>query len=147
MFSGKNPSRLFSLYNTFMFIKKVRKTNSRTKKKYTYLHLVESIRTERGPRQRLILNLGNLQVAPSQYKALAQRIEDILTGRQSFLQVDSEIDKQAHVAAKKIFSKQAEEIEMNKACDFRFVDINSIEVSSPRSLGAEYVCHSIYRYM
>jgi hypothetical protein len=50
-----------------MFIKKVKKRNGRTRKVYEYLHLVESVRTEKGPRQRLVLNLGNLQLDPSQY--------------------------------------------------------------------------------
>ncbi|MCK4495575.1 MAG: transposase, partial [Candidatus Aminicenantes bacterium] len=64
-----------------MFVKKVRKRNGVTKKYYEYLHLVESVRTERGPRQRLILNLGNLDISPSQYQAFAKRVEDILTGQ------------------------------------------------------------------
>ncbi len=50
-----------------MFIKKVKKRNGRTRKVYEYLNLVESVRTEKGPRQRLVLNLGNLQLDPSQY--------------------------------------------------------------------------------
>ena len=128
-----------------MFIKKVQKTNGRSRKKYTYLHLVESVRTEQGPRQRLILNLGKLTIDASQYKALARRIEDILTGRQSFLKVDREIEKQAQEAAKKIFRKQAKEIEINQTCDFHYIDINSFDISQPRSLGSEYVCHSIWK--
>lgn len=134
-------------YTKAMFIKKVRKTNGRTKKHYTYLHLVESIRTERGPRQRLILNLGNLAVDISQYKSLARRIEDILTGRRSFIEVDAFIEKYAQDATKKIFKKQAEEIEMQNVCDFRSVDINSLQVSYPRSLGPEYVCHTIWNQL
>ena len=40
-----------------MYIKKVRKSNPNSKKVFEYLHLVENIRTQKGPRQRLILNL------------------------------------------------------------------------------------------
>jgi hypothetical protein len=36
----------------------VRKSNPNSKKAYEYLHLVDNVRTENGPRQRLILNLG-----------------------------------------------------------------------------------------
>ena len=50
----------FFWYVNGMYIKKVRKSNSGSKKVYEYLHLVENLRTENGPRQRLILNLGNL---------------------------------------------------------------------------------------
>jgi hypothetical protein len=43
-----------------MYIKKVRKRNPGSKKRYEYLHWVENVRTEHGPRQRLLLNLGTL---------------------------------------------------------------------------------------
>jgi hypothetical protein len=55
-----------------MYIKKVKKTNGKTNKVYSYLHLVESIRTEQGPRQRLIINLGNPDLDPSYYPILRQ---------------------------------------------------------------------------
>ena len=57
-----------------------------TKKYYEYPHLVESVRTEKGPRQRLALNLGNLEIAPSQYQAFARRVEEILTGQRSLFE-------------------------------------------------------------
>jgi transposase len=130
-----------------MFIKKVRKTNGRTRKKYTYLHLVESVRTENGPRQKLILNLGNLPVDPSQFKALARRIEDILTGQNSFHEINKSVEKHAQTAALKIFEKQAKEINDSEVSDFRQIDINTLKISEPRSLGAEYICHSIWNQL
>ena len=51
-----------------MYIKKVRKSNRNSKKVYEYLHLVENVRTEKGPRQKLILNLGALDLPAEQYK-------------------------------------------------------------------------------
>ena len=127
-----------------MFIRRVKKTNGRTKKRYTYLQLVESIRTDRGPRQQLILNLGDLTIDPSQYKSLAKRIEDILTGRRSFLEVDETVEKFALAAAKKIFSKQAKDIDTQTTSDYCNVDINTLQVSTPKQLGPEYVCNSIW---
>ena len=59
-----------------MYIKRVRKSNRNSKKCYEYLHLVENVRTENGPRQRLIMNLGNISVSPEQYKELANCDED-----------------------------------------------------------------------
>ena len=48
---------------------------------YTY-KLVESIRTERGPRQRDVLNLGvNFDLPKEQWKDLANCIEEIITGQ------------------------------------------------------------------
>lgn len=38
-----------------MFIKKTLKTDSKNGKTYSAYHLVESVRTEKGPRQRILL--------------------------------------------------------------------------------------------
>ncbi len=93
-----------------MFIRRVTTTNGVTKKRYSYLNLVESVRTEKGPRQRLILNLGELDIDRSQYRALARRIEDILTGRKSLFEIDQELEHHARRAADKIFAKRAQEL-------------------------------------
>ena len=91
-----------------MFIKKVKKRNGKTQKIYEYLQLVESVRTEKGPRQRLVLNLGNIDIDRSQYKALARRIEDILTGQRSFIELDERVEKYAKDAANTIFKRSEE---------------------------------------
>jgi len=62
-----------------MYIKKVTKSHGPGRKKYEYLHLVESVRGDNGPRQKFVLNLGKLDIDPTLYKSLARRIEDILT--------------------------------------------------------------------
>ena len=74
-----------------MYIKEVRKRNPGGKKHYQYLHLVENVRTEQGPRQRLVLNLGALAVEPDQYKELANAIEGMLTGQQDLFSSDPTI--------------------------------------------------------
>jgi transposase len=127
-----------------MYIKRVIKSNGPNRKKYEYLHLVESIRTEDGPRQKFILNLGKLDLDPSLYKALARRIEDILTGQKSFDTIPAEIEKIARNTAIKIFDKRAEENTDSKSSDYRICDINSIEASESRSFGGEYLCDSIW---
>lgn len=127
-----------------MYIKSVHKKNGVTKKDYEYLHLVETIRTSSGPRQRLILNLGNIDVHPSQFKPLAKRIEDMLTGQESFVQIDEKINKYAKQAADKIFKKQSQVHLEQKLPDYQKVDLNSIATENARSFGPEYVCHSIW---
>jgi len=128
-----------------MFVRKVKKRNGKSPKLYEYLQLVESIRTEHGPRQKLILNLGTLDIPESQYKAFAQRIEDILTGRQSFFKIDNNIKKLSEQTANKIFDKQAKENDENKESDYQEIDINTMNVERSRSIGAEYVCHNIWK--
>lgn len=130
-----------------MFIRRVTTTNGVTKKRYSYLNLVESVRTEKGPRQRLILNLGELDIDQSQYPALARRIEDILTGRKSLFEIDENLEQHARRAADKIFAKRAEEVNAESTDDFQLVDTRSLEVSTARALGAEYVCHSVWEQL
>ena len=127
-----------------MFIRKIRKRNGRTKKIYEYLNLVESIRTENGPRQRLLLNLGNIDLHPSQYTAFAKRIEDILTGQKSFVKLDENLERHARAAAREIFKKQSDVLSAKDEACYKNIDITSLEIENPRSVGAEYICHSIW---
>lgn len=128
-----------------MYIRKVIKHNGRTSKIYHAIHLVESVQTEKGPRQKLILNLGAIDIDPSQYKALARRIQDILTGEQSFLELSLPIEKIASQSATKIFQKQAEEYEAGQTHEYGQIDIESFEAEQARSIGPEYVCHSVWQ--
>jgi hypothetical protein len=51
------------------------------------------VRTERGPRQTTLLNLGaDLGIAPEETKLLANRIEEIFAGVNSFLLPDEHIE-------------------------------------------------------
>src|SRR5271169_3269262 len=63
-----------------MYIRKVAHTDKNGKKYHTF-KLIESVRTERGPRQRMLLNLGtDFTVPEEKWKDLANRIEEIVTG-------------------------------------------------------------------
>ena len=128
-----------------MYIKRVRKSNN-SKKAYEYLHLVENVRTENGPRQRLILNLGRLTIEPEQYKELANCIEAMLTGQQQLLSGSRHIEKLARTAAEKIRGKQAVDqgVEASDAAIYEPIDVASMQASQLRSLGAEYVCQCIW---
>lgn len=134
-----------------MYIKKVRKSHPNSKKVYEYLHLVENIRTDRGPRQRLILNLGSLDIHPNRYKELANCIEALLTGQeQLFRSIDSQIEKYARKAVRDILAKSSHE-ERSGATpsidtkeDYQNIDASSLEAIESRSIGAEYVCHQIW---
>jgi len=127
-----------------MYVRKVKKRNGTSKKYYEYLHLVENVRTEKGPRQRLILNLGNLNLDPSQYQAFARRVEDLLTGQRSLIELEERVERNAREAARKIFKKQALELSDKSEADFKNVDINSIEAEKSKSIGAEYLCQSVW---
>jgi len=127
-----------------MYIRRVSTINGVTKKKYSYLKLVESVRTESGPRQKLVLNLGDLPIDKSQFVSLARRIEDILSGRKALFETDPELEQYARDAADKIFTQKAEELNTEETSRYEQVDTRSFEVHQLRSLGAEYVCHKMW---
>ena len=69
-----------------MFIRKVNHKNKKNRQEYYTYKLVDSIRTERGPRQRVILNLGvDFDLPIEQRKDLANCIEEIITGQKSLI--------------------------------------------------------------
>ena len=68
---------------------------------------MESFRSERGPRQRLILNLGsNLSIEDDERKLLANRIEELQVGAQNLLPYPVHIEKLA-LTYHRILSRKA----------------------------------------
>lgn len=125
-----------------MFIRKVTHQNKKNDQVYHTYKLVDSVRTERGPRQRTILNLGvDFPLPNEQWKDLANRIEEIITGQQLFFRYTDEIERLANKYAKKIISRQASVIDEPKrfATDYHTVDIDSLENEHVRTIGAEHV--------
>ena len=75
-----------------MFIRKVLHKNKKSRKEYSTYKLVDSIRTERGPRQRDVLNLGvDFELPKEQWKDLANCIEGIITGQKPLFEYSKEI--------------------------------------------------------
>lgn len=104
---------------------------------YTY-RIVESRRTEKGVRQHTLLNLGvNFSLPRENWPDLVKRIEEILGGQHSLFDTDSEIEKLAQKYASRIMlSKQ--DVAPVDDIDYREIDLNSIEMSKPRSVGREH---------
>jgi hypothetical protein len=127
-----------------MFIRKTTHTDNKTGQGYCTYKLVESIRTERGPRQRTVLNLGaDFSLPQEKWKEVADRIETIISGQLSLLPVPEEIEQTAQRYAKKIIRRHGQRTpvpahEQNKA-DFQTVDVNSLENEQIRSVGGESV--------
>jgi len=127
-----------------MFIRKVTQNNKKNKQKYHTFKLVESVRTERGPRQRDILNLGtNFKLPQKLWKDLANRIEEIIIGQSTLLDYPEEIETLAKKYGKKIIKQQSSVvIEKKEEPDYQTVDINSLENEQPRTIGAEHVVYN-----
>ncbi|MEA2115380.1 MAG: hypothetical protein U9P36_08335, partial [Thermodesulfobacteriota bacterium] len=128
----------------------IRKTQCQKRKAgghyYTY-RLVESRRTEKGVRQRTLLNLGvDFSLPREQWPDLTKRIEDIFRGQQSLLDIDGDIERLAQgFAARIILSHQ--DVSDPDDIDYREVDLDSIEMSRPRSVGGEHVTLEALRFL
>lgn len=115
-----------------------------------YSHrLVESVRTENGVRQRTLLNLGrHFEVPREQWAALAQRIEHIVSGQRELVPAD--LDAQWETLAQRF---SARVIRARARCDdgsagapdYHTVDVNSLDLLRPRSVGIEHVAIAALR--
>ena len=126
----------------FMFIRKVAHKNRKNHKKYYTHKLVDSIRTERGPRQRVILNLGVAFDLPrEQWKDLANCIEEIITGQKPLIDYPKAIRDLARRYARKIIRDQASVLGEGEDIppDYATIDLNSVENEEARTVGAEHV--------
>ena len=136
-----------------MFIKKIDKSNSGSKK-YTYYRLCESIRIGDKTRHHNLLNLGTLSaLRPEDFKALANRIESLYLGiNPMFVELPDEVETLAVKFYKELREKykqekreplskaQQEALESVAVKDLELVDINSIQHDEVREVGAEWLC-------
>jgi len=126
-----------------MYIKKVYKKNKGSNRKYTYWHLVDCVRTEKGPRQKLILNLGRVELPDELRPELAASIEDLLAGRQRLIRSYPEIERFSHIFANRIVRKRQKEAPVSK--ELVTVDINSVSCAQCRTIGAEYIGYTYWK--
>lgn len=113
---------------------------------YTY-RLVESRRTESGVRQHTLLNLGvDFSLPREQWPDLTKRIQEILAGQQSLFDIDSNVEKLAQGYASRIILSH-QDVNESEGIDYREVDLDSIEMSRPRSVGGEHVTLEALRFL
>ena len=129
-----------------MFIRKVIHTDSKNHRKYHTFKLLESLRTERGPRQRMVLNLGtDFSLPKEHWKDLANRIEEIVTGQNPLFTYPQEVEGHAELYARRIIAYHGHEATGKRSDpDYQRVDIDTIDNEMARSVGAEHVvCETI----
>jgi transposase len=125
----------------------------KTQTEYRTFKLVESFRTERGPRQRTVLNLGaDFDLPEAHWKDLANRIEVIITRQEPIFTYAPEVERLARKYVRRIIKQEGRDagcrIRAGRAVadreseylpDYQVVDVNSTENEDPRSVGAEHV--------
>jgi hypothetical protein len=127
-----------------MFIRKVPHKNKKNRRYYYTYKIVESIRTQRGPRQRDLLNLGvDFNLPREQWKELANCIEEIITGQKPLFDYPKKINALAKKYARAIIRQQAYAIsdEEDVISDYQIVDVNSVDNEDARTVGAEHVVY------
>lgn len=124
-----------------MFIRETKKSNKGYKKQFVYHLLVESFRTDKGPRQRVLLDLGKLTIPKEQWKLLANRIEEIINGQKSLLETEPELETLAQHYANLLIHKNLnqQKEEENYHAEYEEIDVNSLKNSHLRTIGGEYV--------
>lgn len=130
-----------------MFIReKLKKASG--KKRYIQHQLIESIRTPSGPRQQIVLNLGQLCLPEEKWKTLANCIEGFLANQSPLFPIDPEIETKARHYASQIRQERlsltqaypvVEEVSVKEVAQYESVDVNSLITNDAKTVGAEHV--------
>ena len=113
-----------------MFIRQKKKTTQG--KTYFQHQLLKSYRTSSGPRQKVILNLGQLSLPKEKWKALAEAIEDKLNNQEtlSFFEKDKDIEALAGHYAQMIIRNSLNEKNISKPTSSSSYEKKSTEKNS-----------------
>ncbi|MHB8345502.1 MAG: IS1634 family transposase, partial [Ferrimicrobium sp.] len=129
-----------------MYIRAV-ETKTKTGSTYTKYQLVESYRSEKGPRQRIILTLTDLDLAKPLWPALARVISDRLSGVESIFDEDKKIVAYADMVMTKLSVRSeitASDTKRDQEAHYERVDLNTAAHTKVRSLGAELIAERFY---
>ena len=129
----------------------IRRTTIKSRKDgsqyYTY-RLVESERTRKGVRQRTLINLGTgFSLPREQWSDLASRIQQIIKGEKLLFELPQEIEEMAQNYAAQIIQTRAKNKPEDDQPDYKEVDVDSLEMIRPRSVGCEHVALEAFNYL
>jgi len=140
-----------------MYIRKTKTSSSKTGEAYYTFRLVASERINGKVRQKTMLNLGrSFSLPQEQWGELSSRIDEILSKQPSLFTASREIEPLAQRYAALIIARRPAETETTpspqspvtpekpKASplappDFQEVDINSVEMMQPKTVGVEHI--------
>lgn len=136
-----------------MYIRRVPTRNITTGESYFTHRLVRTERIGNRVRQVTLLNLGrHFAVAQEDWPTLCPRIEEILTGQAVLLPLKPALEKLAQRYAAQLLLRQGQSVEpglrrrsVSAGRSFVEVDVDSLQVLRPRSVGVEHVGLSVMR--
>lgn len=127
-----------------MFIRKTFTNNRKTGATYCSYRLIEAVRTPKGPRQRVVLHLGDLSSLDKvEMKKLARILEARLTGQPSLFASDKKLANIADDAIQNLDYRhtEAQSQDQKPKPEFTYVDVNSLGQGMSRSAGPEIIGH------
>jgi transposase len=137
-----------------MFIRRTQTRAKNSSEAYFTHRLVEAVRVGKKVQQRTILNLGSqLDLPQAEWPALASRIEEVLHGQASLLPPGPVIEELAQRFAAQLIARRAAEagsvVEKTGPTEGRFaeVDLSTLEMVRPRSVGVEHVALEAMRQL
>lgn len=133
-----------------MYIRAVQASSDQTGTAYTNHLLVESLRTEKGPRQRLIMHLGTLDLPRPRWRELAAALEVGVTGQATLFPPEPDIAALAEALLRQREIKPRRNpvpmpAQVEAEDTLVKVDLATLETSTSRSLGPELVGHAFYQ--
>jgi len=125
-----------------MFIRRTRTGTSPTGETYFTYRLVQSKREGAKVRQITLLNLGrNFDIGREYWSLLCSRIEGILSGQGDLFsgKCPVHVEEEAQrIAMQLLACRPASELTEKTGADIQSVDLNSLEMTRPRTVGVEH---------
>ena len=124
-----------------MYIRKKEIKDKKSGKIYSYYKLVETLQSANGPRQRVILHLGKLDITDDERKILGKLIERRIAGKQEtikFPKLESITVKAVQKYNEKI-ALEAERAEEESNANYVEIDLSSTDQTYYRSVGRELI--------
>jgi transposase len=130
-----------------MFIREYKTFNKKSQTEYITHRLVEAYKTENGPRQRIIMHLGILDIPKSQWRHLASILEARLAGQYSLTEDNEELSSLANQLVKRheyVATNKREKAERQDKQNVVSIDLNSVQTTASRCLGPELVADAFW---
>ncbi|MBW8831642.1 MAG: hypothetical protein JF606_19920, partial [Burkholderiales bacterium] len=141
-----------------MFIRRTQTRNRTSGEPYTTYRLVEASRVGSSVKQTTLLNLGShFDLPKEEWAALAKRIDELLQGQRPLL--DATMSEKGHALAQRyaaqlialrpsaasITRAEATMADPDEPGRYQEVDLDSLEMVRPRSVGVEHAALSVMR--
>lgn len=125
-----------------MYIRRTQTANTSTGDRYYTYRLVSSERVGGKVKQKTLLNLGrHFEVDQTHWPSLCARIEEVLSGQQSFVPSDlpASVERQAQRIGAQLLARQAHTplSPATASGDIQSVDVDSMALVRPRTVGVE----------